>query len=149
MKIQFVNKPLNHRLWTLIFLLSMWAGCEIRATRADETQPTAKQWLDTRDTVEDRGDQQDRLWRMIYAKEETKEISPAPSKAGSEVQSRRNSNRRFRRKLTAAQSKQASRLAYPVRSTLTRRSYKTSYASPSGQRPMHRATRALSLRGQS
>jgi len=73
MRIIFVYPPRNRRLWVLIFLLSMWAGCELGATRADEARPIAKQWLDTRDVVDDRGYQQDRFREMLYGKRETRQ----------------------------------------------------------------------------
>jgi hypothetical protein len=144
MKIIFVYPPRNHKLWVLIFLLSIFGGCEVAKTRADETQPTPKQWLDTRDTLEDRGDQQQRTWRMIYGstpkqaqetQEQRGETIPDTLQASSNPEIQKRPERAV--KHSAAESRAPRGISFPLRQQDAGRGYCPTDPSTPNEKTLH------------
>lgn len=159
MKIIFVYPSRNKRLWVLIFLLSMWAGCELAHTKADETTPQPRQFFNTRDPVEDREYQQKRFMEMLYGKKWIEAWQrQTETEKGQEKHSRQNvpdaeqtphpyqsqGRDQRARKHPLAQSRKARSLALPVRPKDARRGHYPAYASSPPQGTLYQKTGPLS-----
>lgn len=154
MRIEFRTvKPLNHRVWRIIYLICFLFGFCIQGY-GEATQTVHRfervtyQWKLIENIQQWR-----RTWRVIYGKTQGKEKAqekpaiveipePQPSPYLAEVQEWR----QRRRKHPLAQDFKTSRLAYVVRFKNHRGSHFATPQSPPRKRTLYRPPRPLSLR---
>jgi hypothetical protein len=150
--------PLNHRLWTLVYLICFLLGFCIQG-RGEATQTVKPiQRIEYHWKILENYIQIMRTRKLLYGKTQGKEKKtqsvtevsepqPSPSQAGFEIQTRGRCNRRQPQQHLVAQNLPARRLAHAIWRQDARRSYPATPQSPSGQRTMYGPAGALSVGG--
>src|SRR5215212_7226150 len=137
------TKPLNHRMWTLIYVLTILFSLMFAPYAKGETtnKVTTIQWVEYHNRLLENYVQYLRMRQLLYGKKKAKkeipklleipEPQPSPSQADFEVQTRKHRDRRLRLQLTAASLKASPRLARSLRRQDLRGSNRTPPQSPS------------------
>jgi hypothetical protein len=155
MRINIVNKPLNHRRWKVIYLLAILSSLMFAPYgKADITQPVEKprveyhrKVLDTvRQILQWRGILYSQTSRQTQQKKkltlpQIPDAEPTPYPPQVERRGKR------AREHALAQSAKARSLSLPVRGQNSRRSHRASIKSPQGKGAVYAEARGLSLGG--
>jgi hypothetical protein len=151
MRIHLVNKPLNHRVWKLIYLICFLLGFCIQGYGESTQTINRPQRVEYRNVLVERWIQIQQVKRFIYGKAPGKEKTqkeptiveipePQPSPYPAQMQTRRKRAGEH----SLAQDFKTSRVALLIWRKDHRGSYRTFVKSPPSQRPMYGTPRPLS-----
>jgi hypothetical protein len=150
------TKPLNHRLWKLIYLLAILLPLMFAPTSKsnDTTKVKQREVVEYHDRLLEEFIRTYQLWRRLYGEtqRQTEEkakhrIVEIPEPQPSPYPAAHSPGRKRARKYPAAQNKAPSGVAFSLWRKDARRSYLTALASASGKRTLHRLAGPLYFGG--